>query len=110
MAILKGFPPSNAIYTGIRMPIEEGKAKVIKVSPSDGTAQLLLPDGTPYWAQQSNVRSDLKINPLPSINEEVDYYKYAGWGVVPFWFYYSRPIWKQIKEVKILEGIFLGDL
>jgi hypothetical protein len=109
MAILNGFPPSNTIQVGTRLPIEEGKAKVINICMSDGTVQLLLPDGTQQWASQRYKRKDYKLNSIPCKNEEVDYCKYRHFltnGLPVSSYYYSLPCWKTIKEIKVLENIF----
>ena len=100
MAILKGFPPSNTISPGIRIPDMNGITKVLVPNPKDGCVLVDVGNG-PVWALQAMSRQDGNKYPMPNIGDEVEY---SYFKAKPHHVWYEVPSWRNITEIKVISN------
>lgn len=100
MAILKGFPPSQTISPGIRIPDMNGITKVLGFNSSAGT--VLIDVGTgPVWASQGRSRQDGAKYPIPNIGDEVEY---SYFKATPHYIWYEHSSWNNIVDIKVISN------
>lgn len=98
MAILFGFPPSNTISPGPRIPDLHGESVVIDTRDPKGEGRVMLAFGS--WAKQTYVKADGTLFKIPKPGTKVTWSAHSGGNT--FWYDWYDGWKEEHKELRRL--------